>query len=163
MLRIRDQVFFLPLDPESGSVMERIRDPRSEANIPDHISESLVRIFGFTMRTFDPWIRAGKIRIRDGIISSRDPELTSGSATLRPSKNCGSLGLPDVQQEPLVPSQQQSCCRSQSSQTPGEQRPLQSLQYKGPSVNILPSSRFLSLGLRLSKIFTKTQNAIYRW
>ncbi len=68
---IRDPVPFWPLD--SGSGMGKKSRSGSGMNIPDHISESLETIFWGKIhkffvadpRSFWPWIRDGKIPIRD--------------------------------------------------------------------------------------------------
>jgi hypothetical protein len=75
MLRIRDPVYFRPLDPGSTMGKNLDPDPEGRMNIPDYISESMKTISGLKILkkiyadpesgSFRPWIRDGKIRILD--------------------------------------------------------------------------------------------------
>jgi hypothetical protein len=69
VLRIRDLVFFWI--PGIGSGMEK--NPGSEINILDHISESLRIFLGLKILEFF-FNSVLRIRIRDGKIQIRDPE-----------------------------------------------------------------------------------------
>jgi hypothetical protein len=75
-MRIRDPELFWPLNPGSGiRDGEKNLDPGFRMNIADHFSESLETVLGLKiLKVFDadpgsgscwPWIRDGKIRIRD--------------------------------------------------------------------------------------------------